>query len=231
MTAPDLINYSITTLPLENGDRLSQHEFERRYGAMPQVKKADLVEGTVYMASPLRIDRHGDPHTIMMTWLGTYRIATAGLIAGDSTTVRLDEDNEVQPDGLLMIENGGQAIVDADGYVAGAPELIVEVAASSASIDLHDKLAVYQRNRVQEYLVWRVYEKAFDWFRLQNDAYEPMPIDQAGIGRSQVFPGLWLAKDALLGGDFAKVLAVLQEGIATPEHQALIERLAQSNQG
>ena len=225
MTAPDLIKQSIQTLPLENGDRLARHEFEQRYSAMPDLKKAELVEGTVYMASPLRIDSHGDPHTIIMTWLGTYRIATPGLIAGDNATVRLDLDNELQPDGLLMITTGGQAQISTDGYVEGAPELIVEVAASSASIDMHGKLAVYRRNQVQEYLVWRVYEKEFDWFRLQNEAYEQMPGDEAGIVRSGIFPGLWLAKEALLSGDFAKVLAVLQEGLATSAHQDFIAKL------
>ncbi|AFY72075.1 protein of unknown function DUF820 (plasmid) [Thalassoporum mexicanum PCC 7367] len=225
MAAPDLSKQSIQTLPLENGDRLSRNEFERRYSAMPHIKKAELVAGIVYMASPLRIDRHGYPHTIIMTWLGTYQIATPGLIAGDNATVRLDHDNELQPDGLLMIITDGQASISTDGYVEGAPELIVEVAASSASIDLHNKLEIYRHNRVQEYLVWRVYEKEFDWFRLQNEAYKQMPADEAGIVQSEVFPGLWLAKEALLSGNFAKVLEVLQQGLATSVHQDFVGQL------
>jgi Uma2 family endonuclease len=234
MTASDIVNpvidQTLSLLPLESGDRLSRDQFERRYMAMPEIKKAELIEGIVYMASKVRLMGHGQPHAIITGWLGFYRAYTSGLLAGNQCTVRLDQDNEVQPDCLLMIENGGQAIVDSDDYVAGAPELIVEVAASSASIDMHDKLAVYLRNRVPEYLVWRVYEKAFDWFRLQNDAYAQMPVDEAGVIRSEVFPGLWLAKDALLSGDFARVLAVLQQGLATSEHQAFVARLAQAEQ-
>jgi Uma2 family endonuclease len=229
MTAPDLLKPTVRILPLESGDRLSRNEFERRYMAMPEIKKAELIEGTVYMASPLRFESHGEPHGIIMTWLGTYRIATSGVRSGDNTTVRLDQDNEVQPDGLLMIDHGGQAVISEDDYIEGAPELIVEVAASSASIDLHDKLEAYRRNQVQEYLIWRVYDGAFDWFRLKDDKYEPLPVDEAGIIRSEVFPGLWLAKDALLSGDFAKVLEVLQKGIATDAHQAFVERLAKTN--
>lgn len=38
--------------PLENGDRLSRAEFERRYAAMPHVKNAELINQTVYMSSP-----------------------------------------------------------------------------------------------------------------------------------------------------------------------------------
>jgi Uma2 family endonuclease len=228
MISQDLIDRSTQTLPLESGDKLSREEFERRYMAMPEVKKAELIEGTVYMASPLRIDSHGNPHGRIVIWLGTYEVATPGTLLGDNSTVRLDLDNEPQPDVLLMIVNGGQSEVSKDGYVEGAPELVIEVAASSASIDMHDKLIAYQRNRVQEYLVWRVYEKAFDWFHLVDGKYEQMPANAEGIICSEVFPGLWLAKDALLRNDFAKVLEVLQQGLASPEHQAFVAGLAEN---
>ncbi|AFY71937.1 protein of unknown function DUF820 (plasmid) [Thalassoporum mexicanum PCC 7367] len=229
MAAPNLIKLPTQTLPLESGDKLSREEFERRYMAMPHVKKAELIEGTVYMASPLRIDSHGYPHGKMMTWLGVYETATPGLMFGDNATVRLDMDNEVQPDGLLMIMPGGQARISTDGYVEGAPELILEVAASSTSIDMHDKLEAYRRNRVQEYLVWRVYNKAFDWFRLQDGQYKQMPANSDGIICSGGFPGLWLDKTALLNEDFARVLEVLQQGLAIPEHQAFVEKLSQAD--
>jgi Uma2 family endonuclease len=230
MTTPDLLKSTVQILPLESGDRLSRDEFERRYMAMPEVKKAELIEGIVYMASPLRARAHGNPHIKISGWFPVYEAATPGVLAFDNTTVRLDEDNEVQPDCLLMIEHGGRSAISEDDYIEGAPELIVEVAASSASIDLHDKLAAYRRNQVQEYLVWRVYDGEFDWFRLRNEKYEPLPKDEAGIIRSEIFPGLWLAKDALLSGDFARVLEVLQEGLATTEHQAFVVRFAQSGQ-
>ncbi len=139
-------------LPLENGDCLTRAEFEQRYEAMPHLKKAELIEGVVYMGSPVRVI-HGRPHARIMAWLSPYWIATPGVDLMDNTTVRLDPDNEPQPDALLRIEVGGQSTISEDGYVEGATEFIAEIAASSASYDLRDKLRAYRRNQVQEYLV------------------------------------------------------------------------------
>ncbi len=113
-------------LPLENGDRLTRSEFERRYQAMPRVKGAELIEGKVYMASPVRII-HGQPHAYIIGWLAVYHAATPGTQFADNTTIRLDLDNEPQPDALLRIETG-QSQIDIDNYIQGAPELIVEIA-------------------------------------------------------------------------------------------------------
>ncbi len=204
--------------PLEPGDRLTRDEFERRYDAMPQLKKAELIEGVVYMPSPVRQRHHGRPYGRHMTWLGTYEAATPGVEIGDNSTIRLDQDNTPQSDALLMIEpaHGGQARISADDYVETAPELVAEVAASSASFDLHTKLNVYRRNGVREYLVWRVLDRQFDWFVLRSGQFQPLPADAAGILRSEVFPGLWLDQGALLNGDMPRVLAVVQQGIASP---------------
>ena len=206
---------SLVIPPLENGDRLTRQEFERRYHAMPRVKKAELIEGMVYMPSPLRIKAHGEPHAHVMLWLGTYKAATPGVGVADNPTVRLAPDNEPQPDALLRIEGGGQSHISEDDYVEGAPELIVEIAASSVSYDLHEKLRAYRRNQVQEYLVWRVRDRAFDWFWLQEGEYIQLEPNVDGILCSQTFPGLWLDRVALLEGNLATVLAVLQQGLAT----------------
>lgn len=211
--------------PLENGDRLTRSEFERRYHTMPDVKKADLIEGIVYMASPLRVTGHGEPHADIMTWLGVYKAFTPGVKLADNTTVRLDADNEPQPDALLRIENGGQSRISADDYVEGAPELIVEIAASSAAIDAHDKLKIYRRNQVQEYLIWRVYDGEFDWFILKDGEYRRLEANAEGVFCSQIFPGLWLDKSALLTGNLAKVLEILQQGLASSEHQSFVKNL------
>lgn len=217
-----------TLPPLENGDKLTRPEFERRYDAMPQVKKAELIETIVYMASPLRVTGHGEPHADVMIWLGVYKVATPGVKLADNATVRLDADNEPQPDACLRIANGGQTTVSDDDYIEGAPELIVEVAASSVSIDLHEKLKVYRRNQVQEYLVWRVYDGQFDWFKLRAGEYVQLEANADGVVCSQVFPGLWLDKSALIEGNLAKVLEVLQQGLASAEHQSFVERLSPS---
>jgi Uma2 family endonuclease len=217
-------NQILSIPPLENGDRLSRPEFERRYQAMPQLKKAELVEGVVYMASPLRIKSHGEPHGDLITWLGFYKASTPGIILGIKPTVRLDPDNEPQPDAVLFVP-GQQAIISQDDYIEGAPELIVEIAASSAAIDLHDKKRAYRRNQVREYIVWRTLEGQVDWFGLEADEYRVQLPDQEGIVRSRVFPGLWLAVSALLSGELAIVLSVLQQGLNSPEHQAFIQQL------
>lgn len=214
--------------PLENGDRLTRAEFERRYNAMPKVKKAELVEGEVHMPSPVKVT-HSKPHAQMMTWLGLYCASTPGVGLYDNATVRLDLDNEVQPDAFLRLEPaaGGRSRISEDDYVEGPPELIVEVAGSSAAIDLHAKLNVYRRNGVPEYLVWQVYDGRMDWFELRDEHYAPMSPDDRGVLHSRIFPGLWLAVRELLEGDLAGVLAELQKGIRTPEHEAFVGQLVE----
>ena len=218
-----MVTHQSKILPLENGDRLSRSEFERRYRAMPDVKKAELIEGRVYMASPVRII-HGQPHAYIMTWLGVYCAATPGTQFADNTTVRLDLDNEPQPDALLRIE-GGQSQIDVDEYVRGAPELIVEIAASTASYDLQEKLQVYRRNGVQEYLVWQVSDRILDWFRLKDGEYIKVQPDDNSIIKSEVFPDLWLMVDALLNYDLAEVLKTVQQGLNTAEHQNFVREV------
>lgn len=219
-------NQSISIPPLESGDRLSRLEFERRYQAMPEVKKAELVEGVVYVASPLRFNSHAQPHGDIMGWLWTYKIATPKIKLGDNPTVRLDLDNEVQPDAVLLLA-GGRSHLSVDDYIEGAPELVVEVAASSAANDLHDKKKVYRRSGVQEYIVWQTFDNKLDWFSLQQGEYVALAANTDGVVQSLVFPGLWLAVSALLAGDMSKVLAVLQTGLNSTQHQEFVKILSE----
>lgn len=211
--------------PLESGDRLTRAEFEQRYAATPENFKAELIEGVVYVASPVRAF-HGKPHFNLITWLGVYSTATPGLDGADNTTTRLDLDNEPQPDALLRIVTGGTSQVSSDGYIEGAPELVAEIATSSAAIDLGTKKNVYRRNGVQEYLVWQTFENRLSWFRLAAEDYQQIEPDADGIIRSVLFPGLWLAVDALLVGNMMEVLQVLQQGLESEEHQEFIQWLA-----
>jgi hypothetical protein len=215
--------------PLENGDRLTRAEFERRYRAMPGVKKAELIEGIVYMPSPVRISRHGVPHARLCTWLGYYVSKTPGLedLLADNTTARLDEDNEPQPDLMLLLPKriGGLAEADEDDYVNGPPTLACEIAASTVSIDLHAKLNAYRRNGVREYLVWRTDDAAVDWFILREGQYVPLPRDERGVVKSEHFPGLWLDVPALLKGDLAGLFRTVDEGVGTAEHAGFVRRL------
>jgi Uma2 family endonuclease len=218
-----------TIPPLKTGDRLTREEFERRYVAMPDLKKAELIEGVVYVPSPVWFRKHARPHSRLVGWLVQYEAATPGVEGGDNASLRMDSENMPQPDALLMIvpAHEGQAQVDEDDYVAGAPELVAEIAASSAQYDLNEKLQVYCRNGAREYLVWRVLDQAIDWFALREDHYEPQLVDAAGLYKSEVFPGLWLDPAALLRGDMASVLQTLQQGLASPEHAAFVARLRQ----
>jgi Uma2 family endonuclease len=211
---------------LKDGDRLTRDEFERRYEAMPESIKAELIDGVVYMASPVNLDDHGEPHIIFDGWLAFYRVFTPGVRAGDNSSVRLDMKSEPQPDGLMFIEHSGQARV-VDGYVTGAPDLASEVSASSVEYDLGTKLEAYRRNGVREYVVWRVLDEDLDWFVLRDEQYERLTLDTAGILRSEVFPGLWLDKAALLNGDLRRVFEVLQQGINSPEHADFVVKLQQ----
>jgi Uma2 family endonuclease len=148
---------------------------------------------------------------------------------GDTPTVLLDLDNEPQPDAVLLVDprSGGQSRLSEDGYIEGAPELIVEIAASTVSIDLHAKKQAYRRNGVKEYIVWQVLDDRLSWFYLENGEYLDLPIDEDGISRSRVFPGLWLAASELLEGNMQQVLAVLQSGLNSAEHQAFVQQLVQ----
>lgn len=212
--------------PLEAGDLLSRAEFERRYQAMPHVKKAELLEGVVHMASPVRWEEHASPHADLITWLGTYRAFTPCASVGDNATVRLDmESNEPQPDAAMIIrpDRGGMVRIE-DGYVVGAPELVAEIAASSVSIDVHKKLKIYRRNQVQEYVIWRVMDQAVDWYVWREGQYELQAADERGLLKGSQFPGLWLDVPALVRGDLIQVLKTLQEGLASPEHREFLAK-------
>jgi Uma2 family endonuclease len=216
-----------TIPPLQPGDCLTRPEFERRYDATPNLKKAELIDGVVFIPPPATAIGHSVPQFHLVGWLGNYRVATPGVEGGDNGSLRLDLDNMPQPDAFLRILEscGGQSRIDADDYVDGAPELIAEVAATSASYDLHDKMNVYRRNGVKEYIVWRTFDRAIDYFILRDGRYDALAPAARGILQSQVFPGLWLDRVSLIAGDLQKVAAVLQKGLASAKHTAFVNRL------
>ena len=213
---------------LKHGDLLTRDEFHRRYEATPHLKKIELIKGVVYMGSPVRHTRHSQPHGHMMGWLAVYSAATPGTDFGDNATVRLNDDNEVQPDAFLRLESGlgGHSQISGDDYIEGAPELIIEIAASSTDYDLNIKFEVYQHCDVQEYIVWQTEDGQLDWFRLVEGVYVPLRANAAGVIESRAFPGLRLAVEALLTKDLATVLVELQKGLDTPEHTAFVDRLS-----
>ncbi len=213
--------------PLESGDRLTRDEFMRRYDAMPDLKKAELIQGVVYVPSPVRYQYHGRQNHHLLTWLGVYEAGTPGVGGSGNTTVLLDPSSVPQPDGLLFIQpdHGGRIKIDEEGYLQGAPDLVAEITASTASYDLHDKLEAYRRNGVREYVVCLVFEQRVDWFVLREGRYESIDAAPDGSLRSTVFPGLWLDPAALLRGDLPAVLALVQQGLDSQEHAEFVARL------
>lgn len=226
---PNSPPHRATRIPtLEAGDRLTRAEFERRYEAMPHLKKAELIEGVVYPHPSVPFTLHGEPHAKVAGLIGFYCAYTSGTRCANHSTVRLDSKNEVQPDVVLLIDEaaGGNTYLDAEDCIAGAPELIIEVAVSNESGDLYDKLNAYRRNGVQEYIVWRVDDGEIDWFCLESEVYVRVKPDVHGMIRSRVFPGLWLNATALLAGNLDKAITDLQKGLKSKDHAAFVNRLA-----
>jgi Uma2 family endonuclease len=215
--------------PLTNGDHLTQAEFFHRYEAMPRLRGAELVERIVYLPSPVSHKYHSAPCFDLIGWLGSYQAYTQGVCGGAKGTLRLDDLNALEPDAYLILlpSYGGQARIDKDGYVTGAPELVAEVAASSVAIDLHGKFAAYLRNGVREYVVWRVFDREIDWFVARDGRFDRLPPGEGGRLESQILPGLWLDPAALIRGDLLTVTQTVQKGSSTPEHAAFVDRLRQ----
>lgn len=180
-----------------------------RYEASEPDLRAELIDGVVYLASPVSID-HSEQHLLLVTWLGVYASSHPEVRGGDNGTIGLGARNVPQPDAYLRFKTS-ERNRPRGKYLEGPPELVAEVAVSSASLDLHGKLEVYRTAGVQEYIVWRVYDEAIDWFTLTDSGYERLAPDDAGVARSLVFPGLRLAVQALLDGDMATVLATQME--------------------
>jgi Uma2 family endonuclease len=213
------------SVPLHSGDVLSVAEFHRRYSQHPEIKQADLVEGVVYVSSPVYI-AHSKAHGQIVFWAGSYLAFTPAIHMGDNQSVRLDNDNEVQPDVCLWLDEkqGGNVQISEDGFLLGAPDLVIEVAASSASYDLYQKRRVYQRSGVREYLVLVAYEEEARWFSLQDGVFQPITAED-GVLRSRIFPGLWLNPDHIWAGDFAAMQALVQQGCQSAEHAEFIKKM------
>jgi Uma2 family endonuclease len=206
---------------------MSRAEFHHAYERAPKHFKAELIGGIVYVASPLRRP-HGTHHLDLGTLLGFYKGHTTGVEAGDNATVFLADNSEPQPDLYLRIlpEFGGQSGTSKDEYVTGAPELIIEVAHASHSLDLHGKREDYAANGVREYLVATLADQRLRWFDLAND--RELAADSDGVVRVRQFPGLWIDPVALFAANFPKLMGTLQQGIDSAEHAAFIDRLAKA---
>jgi Uma2 family endonuclease len=213
--------------PLENGDQLDQKTFHARYEAMPEHCRAELIGGIVYMASPQKVP-HSRVQQLTVRWLDEYAEATPGTKELSNNTQILGPDSEPEPDNCLFIvpEYGGRVFVDENDYLNGSPELVVEVSSSTESIDLHRKKLDYEKAGVLEYVVLALRTQQVFWFVRRRSKFKEVPLPADGIFRSRVFPGLWLDAEAMLGNDRQRVLSVLRQGLASPEHAAFLAKLA-----
>jgi hypothetical protein len=212
--------------PLQSGDRLSRAEFLRRWHLHPEIKRAELIGGVVYMPSPLT-RLHGVTDNTAATWLGTYRAHTPGTESGSNATTLMEGEETPQPDEYLRVlpEYGGRSRNEGK-FIAGGPELITEISVTSASIDMNQKFELYERMGVQEFIAILMYEQEIRWHRLGAKGYKQIEPSAGSIWKSKVFPGLWLDGKAMLANDAAKVLATLGKGLRSAEHAAFVNKLA-----
>ncbi len=215
------------TPSLQEGERLSRAEFERRYEAMPDTK-AELLDGVVYIMSSPISTYHAQPQAILSTLFVTYMASTPGVSAGGEATVRLPRGSNPQPDCYLRIEEayGGQSHVEEDRYLAGSPELLGEISYSSLERDRNIKRPIYQRDGIREMIIWRVEDSLIEWYVLQGRTYDLVKPDPDGIMRSLTFPGLWIDAEAMSQRDVSRVLRVLALGLASDEHERFVRELA-----
>lgn len=189
---------------------MDRRRFHALYARTPEEFRAELIDGVVYVASPVRYGKHDEHAALIRTWLGVYAPSRSEVKVGNEASLVLDDENEVHPDAFLFRTGPGAQLTEtADGYLEGSPELVVEVAASSVSRDLHQKKDAYARNGVREYLVWRVEDGVIDWFELSDGRYRARELPGSGVVESNAFPGLVLDVRAALRLDASAVLTAL----------------------
>ena len=212
--------------PFENGDRMDQPTFHALYETTPPGFKAELVGGVVYMASPVSVN-HGRPHRVLTSWIDAYAQHTEGTEWFSDLTIILADSNEPQPDLTLILlpEFGGFTQENDRGFLVGPPELVIEVAVSTAAIDLNAKRHDYYLYGVQEYLVVEVKTQTVHWFKRGKSAFQVLKPAADGSIRSKQFPGLWLNPDAVFERSPKALLETLHLGIASPEHAKFIAKL------
>ncbi|MGE3074927.1 MAG: Uma2 family endonuclease [Dehalococcoidia bacterium] len=192
---------------LENGAVMTREEFHEAYADCEGLRRAELVEGVVFMPSPVRYESHDKPAALIRGWLFSYSLKHPETETGGEASLLLGQ-SEVQPDAFLM--RTGSVPSDEDGYLTGAPQLVVEIAASSKSRDLHSKMDIYRRHGVAEYIVWRTVEGAIDWFRSVDGQFQRVQPDKVGVIESAIFPGLRLSIPRALAMDSPGLVELLR---------------------
>ena len=231
---------------LYHGMRMRRPEYHRRYKRTPAGFRAELIGGRVYinqdadgraggdlwdepsgeMMGTKR--RHARGHSLVSAWLNWYVDATIDAVPdlelGITPTVILADGSEPEPDLTFRRITPEQETVEDeqfDGWMAGAPQLAIEVSDSTRRRDAGPKREDYERNGVPEYLMLDLPGRRVRWFvRGEDGAYVELAPGADGLLKSREFPGLWLDPAALLAGDRAALKAALAAGLASPEHAA-----------
>jgi len=161
------------------------------------------------MSSPLKRP-HGKMHMHVSRWLLDYEEATPGTESFNNATVILGKEGEPQPDLCLLISKADKGQTrEEDEYIVGSPELIVEIASSTESIDLHRKLRDYQKAKVREYVVVVTRQARVFWFVSRESQFEDLPLGTDGIYRSETFPGGILKRCVLVERKRRRILLVV----------------------
>ena len=236
---PNELSEAEAVAELHTGACLTQPVFHALYERTPPGFTAELVEGVVFVASPLS-RRHGVPHFKFGGMLSIYDDHTPGIEGGDNVSVVLTGTGESQPDLYLRVrrdhggrsrtfsvEDGVRTESDDDGdYLTTGPEFVLEVAKSSRTLDLNGKRRDYRVGGVLEYVVADVNRRETHWFDFSSGSDAPVPIPADGIVRCRSMPGLWLNGPALFDRRGKAAHDTLLTGLATPEHAAFVQKLA-----
>jgi Uma2 family endonuclease len=204
-----MASHSIPLADLHNGDRMSRDEFLWRWEQIPEIKRAELIDGMVYLSSPLS-ERHSDYEQLLNRWLSHYESEVPGLKILPNATWLLG-DSSPQPD-LALIRQAGTSR-SSGKFREGPPELVVEICYSSLAYDLGPKLELYRRARVQEYLTILLEDKKAQWRSLNSDGRYQVLKPSSGFLKSLVFSGFWLDPGALFPPDRKRLLAGVDAGL------------------
>jgi len=209
---------------LENGDRRSQADFRHLRLSCHDGEDFELIWGEVFRTTPC-VARDPDVLPLLAGVFRPYRDATRGIALERHPTTILGVDTEVRPVLLLLYSSaaGGSSRYDEEGNVTGPPEMVVEVANSTRSLEMHAKLWAYRESGVREYLVLCVEEREIHWSHFPSK--RELKPDKAGVWKSRVFPGLWVDGPALFDEDAAKLVETVRLGLASPQHAAFVRRL------
>jgi len=116
-----------------------------------------------------------------------------------------------EPD-ILFVANAHLSRLK-ETYLEGPGDLVVEIVSpESRERDTEEKFREYEQGGVPEYWIIDLELKQAEFYQLGEDAaYHRMPIDDDGLFRSEVLPGLWLRVDWLWQDPLPRVRAIRKE--------------------